>query len=196
MKIKRLLGGILLLIYYFWVNTLRIFVDEEQGKENRVYLFWHRKMFPLFYTHRKRKISVLVSSHQDTLLVRKILKKMGFKIITGSSSKGGAKAAFEILKSFRKGWSIALTPDGPKGPRDRVKKSTLELLRVLDCSICLVGVGYRRKVIIPSWDRFEIPLPFTECYIILREIDPKRVEEIETGLKRVTEEAESKWRKK
>ena len=166
---KEFFPGILPIVYYHWVKSLQIKIFGQDMPPPVAYLFWHSKMFPLPYTHRRRGIRVLVSEHQDTIWIVRILKALGFTLARGSSSKGGRKGAISLLRAIQEGKSIAITPDGPKGPREEVKESVIYLLKMANVPIIPVGVGYKRKVVLNTWDRLEIPYPLTKCAVVLGE---------------------------
>jgi hypothetical protein len=199
MNITRIISGFLSLIYYIWVKTLRIKIEGFEGESPVIYAFWHSQMFPLIYTHRKRGIKVLVSSHRDGEIVAGILKVFGFRLARGSSTRGGTGGMKSLINTLKKGGSVAITPDGPKGPRWKLKPGLIELSKITGAPIVPVGVGYSRKIEVNSWDRFKIPLPFSNCLIYIHR--PERgedisVEKLENLLTEVNLHAEErlKWR--
>lgn len=164
---------ILPIIYYHWAGSLRIRIFGNELPPPVVYLFWHSKMFPLPYTHKRKGIRVLVSEHPDTVWIVRILKRLGFTLARGSSTRGGSKGVISLLRAVHQGKSIAITPDGPKGPREEVKETVSTLLKMTETPIIPVGVAYRRKIVLKTWDHLEIPYPLTKCAVVLGEpIDP------------------------
>lgn len=166
---NRLLDGLLLLVYYFYTRSLRIKVVENNPDRQKAYVFWHNSIFPLIYTHQKRSIVPLISMSRDGQIVVKTLKKFGFGFVSGSSTHGGRRAGIKLIKEFRAGKTIALTPDGPVGPREVFKESAFKLLKTVTQAISFVGVQCKPCLILHSWDGFKLPLPFSRCVIYVRE---------------------------
>jgi hypothetical protein len=147
-------------------SSLRIkFIGRDPGK-NVIYAFWHSKLFPLVYTHRNKNIVALVSEHRDGELIARIIRKMGFLVIRGSSTHGGMRAVKEIIKLSRR-FPIAITPDGPTGPREEIKDGILKISQHTGLPIIPIGVGMQKKIVFGSWDRFNLPIPFSKCIIKL-----------------------------
>ena len=187
---RKLLEGLLLIIYYFWSKTLRIRIINDRRDAQFFYVFWHAKFFPLIYTHRKEGIGILVSQHEDAGLLVRTLKKFGFYVVRGSSTRGGVKGTIGLKEVVERGYSIALTPDGPKGPRNIFKKTSFKLLNLLNIKPVFIGIACKKVIRISTWDRFEIPLPFTGCIIYMKEATPTCVEEAQEILENVNNTAE------
>jgi len=180
----------LLIVYYFWSKTLRIRIINDRRGSPFFYIFWHSKFFPLIYTHRKEGIGILVSQHEDAGLLVKTLKKFGFYVVRGSSTRGGIKGAIGLKEVVERGCSVALTPDGPKGPRNMFKKTSFKLLNLLNIQPVFIGIACKRVIRVSSWDRFEIPIPFTGCVVYMEEAMPTSVEEAQRILENVNNIAE------
>ncbi len=152
--------------YRIWSSTIRyalvgkIFYDEPV-----IYVFWHNKMFGLIRLMRNRDIFVLVSRHRDGEKIARITEMYGYKFIRGSTSRGGITALKKIVTTLRMGKQIGITPDGPKGPRWKFQEGALFASRMSKKPIIFVGVGYSRKIVLNTWDKFEIPLPFSKCVV-------------------------------
>lgn len=166
----------LYILIYILGNTYRFSVSGWVGRQSpSIFAFWHKGMLPLLFGFRKKGITVLVSRSRDGEIVARVLKMFGYKSVRGSTSRGsmvGLKGMVEILKS---GGDVALTPDGPRGPRGEIKEGISLLMRYghLYC----VDVRVRRYLRLNSWDRFVIPLPFSNIEIVLNELkiwDKKR----------------------
>ncbi|MEO0293922.1 MAG: lysophospholipid acyltransferase family protein [candidate division WOR-3 bacterium] len=135
-----------------------------------LYVFWHENMLPPLFTHRKRKVGVIVSPSLDGEFMSRILRLLGFKVFRGDTEKGGSKALIGLIKYGREGNEIAITPDGPKGPRRKVKKGVFLLARETSLPIIAVRVSSGRCFRFSSWDKFMLPYPFSKIKIELREI--------------------------
>jgi len=144
--------------------TLRIKILKKQPQERVIYSFWHRNIFPLLFTRKFEKIVVLISSSKDGELVAGPCRVLGFKTARGSSTRNGIKAMKEMIKLSKK-HSIAITPDGPKGPREKIKDGLLYLAYLTKLPLIPVAVDIKKELVFNSWDRFRLPLPFSQVNI-------------------------------
>lgn len=114
----------------------------------------------LYYTKRK-EADTIVSNHFDGELVARLMRLFGGGTIRGSSSKGGASVLRNALKSLQKGRDIALTPDGPRGPRHSVADGAAVLAMMKKVPIITMNCNPTAYWSMKSWDRFCIPKPFS-----------------------------------
>ncbi len=121
--------------------------------------------------HRRhpRKLAALVSASKDGALLAAVLGKFGVAQVRGSSSRRGPQALLELTSHGQMGYDLALTPDGPKGPRYVVQPGVISLAQVTGFPIIAVTCNTYRKISLKSWDGFQIPLPFSRCELILNE---------------------------
>jgi len=139
---------------------------------------YHGELLPiLLYGAHRGKIATIVSRHADGEIIARVLNRLGYKTIRGSTdrgrNKGGSAALKGVLEALKEGFHVAITVDGPKGPCCKVKDGILYASAVSRRPIYPVRVrvkGFR----LPSWDRFLIPLPFSKVEIVLGQ--PIRVE--------------------
>ncbi len=106
-------------------------------------------------------IAVMISEHFDGELIAKTIAYFGLDSIRGSSKKGGAKVLIQAMKRMRAGEDIAITPDGPRGPRHSVAPGIVKLAQKMDAYIVPFHYDADRFWQLGSWDRFEIPKPFS-----------------------------------
>jgi lysophospholipid acyltransferase (LPLAT)-like uncharacterized protein len=127
---------------------------------HKLYLFWHEYIpFPVY--HRSHcNISILLSQHRDAEVLSHTAGLLGFDYVRGSSTRGGANAIRELLQKS-KNMHLAITPDGPRGPRRQLAPGSVFLASKLGLPMVLMGFGYDRPWRINSWDRFAIPRPFS-----------------------------------
>jgi len=133
----------------------------RQAGGNVIYAFWHGRLLPLSYLHRNEGINVLVSTHQDGEYITRVIHSLGFGTSRGSSTRGGTAALRDLIATASRGVDIAITPDGPRGPRERCQPGIIFLARKLALPVVPVGVCFRPSIRLKSWDRFMIPLPFS-----------------------------------
>jgi lysophospholipid acyltransferase (LPLAT)-like uncharacterized protein len=145
--------------------TLRIEVLGYRP-DHSVYLFWHNKIFPLLRVLKGKKGKVLISPSRDGKIASYIVRSYGFEVIESSYRKDRFKGALEIIKTYNLKLSLGIIPDGPLGPRYKVKPELFKLLKKLNANITLIGVGYKKFITFKSWDKFELPLPFSKVFII------------------------------
>jgi len=130
-------------------------------------------MLPPLFTHRERNIGVIVSPSRDGELISRVLKLLGFKVFRGDTKSQGSKALIKLIKYGNKGFEIAITPDGPKGPRRKAKMGAFLISKRTDIPILAVRVTADRTFRFSSWDKFMLPYPFSKITIELNEFGKK-----------------------
>lgn len=135
--------------------------------------FWHATMLVLVYQGRGQGIRVLISRHTDGEYIARVIKNMGFGVVRGSSTRGGAGAMINMVKEAEDGRFLAVTPDGPRGPREAAQSGIIFLAKKTGLPILPIGLGYSNCWRLPSWDGFRIPKPFSR--VVLAFGEPIRV---------------------
>ncbi|MDD3642766.1 MAG: lysophospholipid acyltransferase family protein [Candidatus Krumholzibacteria bacterium] len=130
-----------------------------------VYAFWHGRLLVLSWSHRGRAIQVLASDHYDGDLMGRTIERLGFGHLKGSTTRGGARALRTLLGAIGRGSDVGLTVDGPRGPRGRVAQGAIELARIGGAVVVPITDAARRRALVCSWDRLQIPAPFTRVVI-------------------------------
>ena len=110
---------------------------------------------------------MLLSAHRDAQIVGVAARLRGIRLVFGSSTRGGAKAYLQLMSVLRGGQSVVMTPDGPKGPAERVKSGVIRLAQQSGCAIVPVALGSSRLHRLKSWDRSLLPLPFSKAVFVL-----------------------------
>ena len=148
--------------------------DLLERKESFIYSFWHDQllMCPLTWQSNS-SIKVLISKHRDGDIIAQLISNLGFEAIRGSThktnkikNKGGLLSARKMIKSLKNGISIGISPDGPKGPRHKVSEGILSISRLSKSVILPVGIGFKKKWVLNTWDKFIIPKPFNEITVV------------------------------
>lgn len=135
---------------------------QKEGK-HVIYAFWHSVMLVPGYHHRNLGIQILVSQHRDGEYIAKALASFGFETSRGSTTRGGARAMINLVKTaLKKEKSIIITPDGPQGPRHIVQPGIIYIAKKSGFPIIPVGVKVSKYWELPSWDKFIIPKPFSQ----------------------------------
>lgn len=138
----------------------------NKDKQNYVLAFWHGTMLLPWYLHGSQNFAALTSKSKDGDLLARILKKWKYKVIRGSSSTGGDVALGIMVDYAKNKYSIAITPDGPRGPRQNFKAGAVITAKKTGIPLVLAGVGFKRKKFLSNWDKFEIPYFLTTAKII------------------------------
>jgi lysophospholipid acyltransferase (LPLAT)-like uncharacterized protein len=125
-----------------------------------VYALWHRQEVLFIYLHRGKGICGLVSKSRDGEYMARILRRFGFTLVRGSTTSGGLMALRGLIKAAREGYSIAITPDGPRGPIFKVQPGIVYLAQKAGVPVIPVACALSRKKILRSWDKYQFPLPF------------------------------------
>jgi lysophospholipid acyltransferase (LPLAT)-like uncharacterized protein len=129
-----------------------------------IFTFWHGQMLPLVAEHH-RPTTVLISDHRDGEIITQIVSSFGCRAVRGSSSKGAARALLQLSRTLTDGHDIAITPDGPRGPRHSFAPGALVLSQRTGASIVLLASHANRVWRLNTWDGFEIPKPFARVTV-------------------------------
>jgi lysophospholipid acyltransferase (LPLAT)-like uncharacterized protein len=152
-----------------WMGTLRYRyhpigpnLDPGQpGFDGRyVYAFWHENILMPAYLYNGLDVWALVSQHADGELFAELCRHLRIRTVRGSSTRGGVQAVRNMLRIGRTG-GLALTPDGPRGPRRQVQLGLIYLAAKTGLPIVPLGMAYQRAWRLHSWDRFAVPHPWT-----------------------------------
>lgn len=215
MEIKNIRRNLLRFTGHFILNklikilcfSLRINIINKESidtlvsnKENFIVAFWHTTMLLPWYLHRNMNIAALVSKSKDGDLLAKLLRSWNYEVIRGSSSSGGDIALGIMVDFARNNQSVAITPDGPRGPAYKLKAGAVITAKKSGLPLILLGIGFKKKKVLKSWDKFQVPSFFTEVnavysepFYIDKELDYQTTSEIisrcEMELNKLQEEA-------
>ena len=132
---------------------------------------WHgRMLYPIFYVIKQKiKLWTIASPYKDGEIISQILKKWDFNIIKGSSNQNSKKVLQKMNQIFQSDPSaiIAITNDGPKGPRHIAKTGSLEIAQKYNAQMITITGDSNKKWIFNSWDRFYLPKPFSKIIITI-----------------------------
>lgn len=132
-----------------------------------IYAFWHDRIFASTYFFRNRAIAVITSQSKDGEYIARFIQRLGYRSIRGSSTRGGVGALVEMIKTMRGGTPTAFTLDGPKGPRYIAKPGAILLAKKTGHPIMPFVTECRSFQTINSWDRLQIPKPFTRAKLMI-----------------------------
>lgn len=139
-------------------------LQAYHGKEGFIINTWHGQQLIGFYFFRGCGYYILSSLHRDGEISSSIMRGFGWKIVRGSTTKGGARGLIELMRVLRQGAGIALTPDGPQGPIYHIEPGGIYLAQKTGAVLIPLAFVFDRKWISEqSWDKFVIPKPFARC---------------------------------
>lgn len=157
------------------------------GADGVLIAIWHGRMVLGMADHSDREYTVLVSRSGDGDISESLLQRFGYRVIRGSSSRGGASAARDMLAALGQGAVLVITPDGPRGPRHAMNPGLAWMAKVTGFPVLPIGFACDKAWHLDSWDRFTIPK--FGARIVLTYGEPVRVakEGDEAELERATE---------
>lgn len=174
---------------------------DPRCRGQKIYIFWHENILAPLYLRGNCNLAMLLSRHADADILLETARHLGFEFVRGSTFGGGAAALRELARKGRH-MNLAITPDGPRGPRRVLAQGPIYLSSKLGMPIVAMGFGYNRPWRLPTWDRFAIPRPYTSArgvvspaVVIPPDLDREGVEhyrlQVERLLNRLTAEAEA-----
>ena len=131
-----------------------------------IFVLWHGRLLPLAHLHRGEGIAALISRSRDGEYLARLLERWGFVPVRGSSSRGGSTALREMVRQARAGRCLAITPDGPRGPRQRLKEGVLVAGQLTGLPLIPVTASASRAWWVGGWDRFLIPRAFARIRVV------------------------------
>jgi lysophospholipid acyltransferase (LPLAT)-like uncharacterized protein len=141
---------------------------EEAGRGGPpIMAFWHEQIFLTTYYFRRRRIVVMTSQSFDGEYIARFIQRFGYGAARGSSTRGGVGALVEMARLVRAGCPAGFTADGPRGPRRVAKPGPLLLAKKTGRPVLPFAVNAERFWTLPSWDRLQIPRPFTAAAVRL-----------------------------
>ena len=160
--------------------SLRISVTPSSwniqlADKGAIFTFWHGKMVAGWLLARalfpeKKRVAV-VSLSEDGRILSDTLEQLDFTLIRGSSSKGGDEVKDAMQNAIQRENIIVLTPDGPRGPIYQFKYGTLRIASSKHYPLFFAEISYEKAWKLKSWDKFEIPKPFSRATVIMHSID-------------------------
>ena len=158
------LGAILIKLLY--LSSKKVWhLPDNMPDEPVVFVFWHGDLlmqpYIYFKLRKKPNAKVIISDHFDGQIIAKIMTFFSLGTIHGSSTRNGAKVLISALRQMRDGVDVAITPDGPKGPRHEVQDGVVVIAQKSKAKVMIFSVVPERYWQLKSWDRFSIAKPFT-----------------------------------
>ena len=143
-------------------RNIDVFYDNLKKHKAVIFIAWHGRIaFAPYFWNRSSKLSALVSPHRDGQLIAGLLNRFGIENISGSTNENPRSAAVKLLRELKNDASIAIIPDGPRGPSMTMTMSPIYYAKTTGKPV--IGLTYsiaKSKILNKSWDRMLIPLPF------------------------------------
>lgn len=167
--------------------TLRFRIQDRSGLFDGanpgpiIFCGWHNRLAVClsgYYAYARKRnqtlgMAAIVSASKDGGFLTAILELFDVQPVRGSSSRRGQQAMRELITWAEQGWDIGITPDGPRGPRYKIQPGVVSLAQLTGLPILPVSYNLAWKISVKSWDRFQIPIPFSRCEVIVEK--PVRV---------------------
>jgi len=173
--------------------TLRIRTIAEEKFESiqggKILCGWHGRSSIAGAKYRNRGFWVIISLSKDGEIQNRIFERLGFKTIRGSTGRGGERALVESIRVLKRGATMALTPDGPRGPSGIAQPGIMAMAKKSGCALVPVGISSRPRILLNAWDRHMIPVPFGKSMMVFgepcfvpKDANEEQVEEIRLKL--------------
>ncbi len=175
--------------------------------QNFIVAFWHQRLLMLPFLPHRGRWGMLISQHRDGEFIARTVRLFGIDSVRGSTTRGSLAALRGMVRFYRAGGSLAITPDGPQGPKYVVQMGAIELARQTGAPLLPVTYGAsRKKVFQKSWDNFILPFPFSKVVYLWgeplwvpRDINREGLEEkrriLQERLRSITEEVDRIFQK-
>lgn len=131
-----------------------------------IFALWHNRILPLLYLHRHEAMVLLISRHRDGGHLATLAQRWGYQFVRGSTQRGGEVGLLGIVRALKGGAVVAMTPDGPRGPAERIKPGIVAAAQHADVPIVPATALPVRAWTLRTWDRLCIPKPFTAIDVV------------------------------
>ncbi len=204
---QELLGWLISFYIKICFNTSLWYVKNDesikknlQKKKSIIVCFWHNRMLMApFCWNYQTKFKMLISKHRDGRIISNAVSHLGIDTISGSSNKNKISSAKKIIEELKIFNTVGITPDGPRGPKEKVKEGIISLQKKTNSIIIPLSYSARFKIKLKSWDSFLFVFPFNKFVAVWGnpiKYDPSKnldnnLEIVNEELKRVTKLSEN-----
>lgn len=166
----QLIGGLIFRVARLIGITLRTktegWEDIKKIPGGKVLLTWHGRTVVPGQFFGSEQFWVIISQSRDGEIQNRILQRMGYRVIRGSTGRGGERALAESIRCLKNGNTMAITPDGPRGPSGVVQPGVMLMAKKARVPLVPVGISARPRKLMKSWDSHLIPYPFAKGLIL------------------------------
>ena len=158
----------------FWNLTIRVRYEGyvRTGRvpmppQSSIHVLWHQHLLLGTVCFRNTGFRCVISQHSDGEMIARVIDRLGMQAVRGSTTRGGAKVIQKIFGEVggAKAFHVVITPDGPRGPIHSFQSGAIYLASRTGLPLCVNAVIAKSYWSMPSWDRFQIPKPFTRALI-------------------------------
>jgi lysophospholipid acyltransferase (LPLAT)-like uncharacterized protein len=149
------------------VENWQVLESVRNSGKNPILAFWHGRIFMASYYFRGREIVVMISQNRDGEYIARVIRRLGYGVARGSSTRGSHGATAEILRALKNGREGGIAMDGPRGPRYIAKPGAAYIARKSGCPVVPFNISVEKKWILNSWDHFQIPRPFSRAVVLI-----------------------------
>src|SRR5437762_7119704 len=181
---QRLAAGVIYGLIRCLAATIRWEFNDRSGLVNGgpgqriIFSIWHNRLALSLMMYRRyvvrfepeRRLAAMVSASRDGGLLARVLELFRVEPVRGSSSRRGPQALRELVSWGERGYDLAITPDGPRGPCYKVQEGVISTAQLTGLPIVPVSYHLNWKIQLKSWDRFQVPLPVARCRVTAGEI--------------------------
>ncbi len=163
----RLLQLSLRILYRVEIDDPNDYVHKARGC---VGVTWHNRLCffaAIFPADARRRTAAVVSASRDGQYIADLIAHLGLKSLRGSSSRRGAHALREAIHAVNGGMNVAFTPDGPRGPKYRMKVGPVMLASLTGGKVLPISVNASSYWQLRSWDNFQIPKPGAKLRLVM-----------------------------
>lgn len=157
------MAKILTWLIWLWLKSLRV-QHINPAFQGKLFALWHRDLPACMMAFAGQNITVQISNSQDGQIATEIAQRLGYQVVRGSSSHRQASIR-ALLKALQNQNSIGIALDGPSGPAGLAKAGAQWLSIQSSVPITGITVNYSWTITLPTWDRMQIPLPFSRIHI-------------------------------
>lgn len=171
-----------LIVRFIYLTNKKVYHHAQISKDETIVVtFWHGELLMQSFNYQKLKpntpVKAMISHHKDGEAITRTVEFLGIGSIRGSSSKGGAKALISTIRELKAGNDVAITPDGPRGPRFSVADGIVAIAKKSNAKIAIFNCKPTKYWQMKSWDKFIVPKPFGTLEFFIQE--PLDVSELE-----------------
>ncbi len=138
-------------------------------KKPWIYSIWHNNVLISPWALKNQNVTVMVSESGDGEIISRSVHLFGNTTVRGSTSKNSAKATRQALKALRNTSPVAITPDGPRGPKYELQEGVLFLAALAKTPIIPFHAECSRQWEFNSWDNLKLPKPFSTIHLCFGE---------------------------
>ncbi len=180
---RPLIPGLIVFLLRMLALTLRFRIEDRCGitrgaMQPFIGAFWHNRILAIPVAYQRyclgRRGHCLTSPSKDGAIIAGVMERFGIGSVRGSSSRRGTTALRELTALLEAGEDVAITPDGPRGPKYQLSPGIIKLAQLTGIAVMPIHVGYSRYWELKSWDAFRIPKPFSRVRVVFGPLYPVR----------------------